>query len=1077
MLLRSLTLSVCLLLVATVFSQTAIQTSFETAQGYNAGNLHAQQGWSLTTGSATVTTAKFHTGTQAVQMSSSNTAYLLNYVAYSGSVPGITGEVYTDCWINPVSFATKGIAINGFDLYGGSAKRIFVIEFGIDNTIKVYNGSSAVNVGTWTSNQWVRLSVKMDFATEKYKVAINGAVLAAEYSFREAYTPTASGTRQAGVKEFHSLRFNHTNDTQVGTTDAAMDDLYVGTTAIPDVSFGGSSNVRTITVTQPSFGSIALSPGSPYQLGQTVTATLTLPQGYANNGWTGDLSGTELVKTFTVNNNMTIGANTGIDISNPPPKYKITINAPANGTITLSPYASDSMYYKETKVTATITYEACYQFTGWTADLSGTAASNNFTVQNAMTIGAAITAITTPPVKRLVATVTEFKNALNAMNPGDTIAVANGTYNMSSFTITRSGCLERPILIIPQNDGQVILNGATALVFRNVKYLTFKGFHFQSSNIGTGIKLENCSKVRITGNRFAITETTSCTWVYIGDTFASPEPLKSGYNRVDHNVFDGKTQAGNFIRMDGNIDQQSRYDTIDHNWFKNNGPRADNEKESIRIGVSTLSKSSGFTVVEYNLFEDCDGDPEIVSVKSCDNIIRYNTFRRCLGTLCLRQGSRSVVEGNYFFGEGKTGTFNNGTIGAGGIRVYGKDHTIINNYFHGTTGSRWDAAITITNGDVNNNSTSLSSHYLPENLVVAFNTLVHNTSNIEIGFNNGGSYPLAPINCLIANNIVVDSVNPIIKSYNATSLAGVSFSNNIMYPTNTSSIGISTNASQVMVVDPLLMQPACSAPLNCGQMMAYKVWRLSAGSPAIDAATGNYPAVTMDYEKQLRSGAKDIGADEYSNTNPVLVGFGALDASHVGPDGVDYSYSYSPSATLPARLLSFTAVRTGKTSTLQWQVSEEINVDRYEVEWSSNGTNYAGIGNVTASAGSASVFTYSFNHTNPVKGNNYYRIKIIDRDGRLAYTPVRKVSFANAVSLLVFPNPAKQSVTVAVSSGSTGVISIKLVNMVGATIKTITTNSQGNTIISLEGLSAGVYQLQARENGKMVAGEALVVSH
>jgi poly(beta-D-mannuronate) lyase len=1075
MLLRTLALSVYVLLAYAGFSQTAIQTSFETAQGYTAGNLHNQQGWSLTTGSAVVTTAKFHSGTQAVQMNSSNTAYLLNYVAYSGSVPGITGEVYADCWINPVSFATKGIAINGYDLYGGSSKRIFVIEFGIDNTIKVYNGSSAVNVGTWTGNQWVRLSVKMDFATEKYKVAINGAVLAADYSFRETYTPTASGTRQAGVKEFHSLRFNHTNDTQAGTTDAAMDDLYVGTAAIADISFGGSSNVRTITVTQPTYGSIALNPGSPYQLGQSVTATLTLPQGYMNNGWTGDLSGPELVKTFTVNNNMTIGATTGVDLNNPPPKYKITINAPANGSITLSPYTTDSMYYKETKVTATISYEACYQFTGWTGDLSGVAASNNFTVQNAMTIGAAITPVNTPPVKRNVSTVTEFKNALNAMNPGDTIAVANGTYNMSSFTISRSGCSERPILIIPQNDGQVILNGATALVFRNVKYITFKGFHIQSSNIGTGIKMENCSKMRITGNRFAITETTSCTWVYIGDTFGSPEPLKSGYNRVDHNTFDGKTQAGNYIRMDGNIDQQSRYDTIDHNWFKNNGPRADNEKESIRIGVSTLSKSSGFTIVEYNLFEDCDGDPEIVSVKSCDNIIRYNTFRRCLGTLCLRQGSRSVAEGNYFFGEGKTATFNGGTIGCGGVRVYGKDHTIINNYFHGLTGFRWDAAITITNGDVNNNSTSLSSHYLPENLVVAFNTLVNNVSNIEIGFNNGGSYPLAPINCMLANNIVVDSTNPIIKSYNAVSLEGVNFSNNIMYPTQTSSIGITTNASQVTVVDPKLAQPACNSPLDCGQMMAYKVFRLSAGSPAIDAATGNYPLVTMDNERQLRSGVKDIGADEYSNTSPVQVNFGALDATHVGPDGIDYMYSYSPSVTLPARLLNFTASKNGKVALLQWQVSEEINVERYDVEWSSNGNGFTSVGNVTATAGNAFVFTYSFTHANPATGSNYYRVKIIDRDGRVAYTPVRKLSFTEIISLSLYPNPARQSVTVGLNVADASAVTVKLISMTGAIVKTITTNNQGNINIPLSGIAAGIYQVQAWQQGELIATKGLML--
>ncbi len=203
----------------------------------------------------------------------------------------------------------------------------------------------------------------------------------------------------------------------------------------------------------------------------------------------------------------------------------------------------------------------------------------------------------------------------------------------------------------------------------------------------------------------------------------APNRLRSGNNKIDYNVFDGKTQPGKFIVIDGNIDQQSRSDTISYNLFKNNGPRVDNEKESIRVGVSALTRSSGFTVLEYNRFEDCDGDPEVVSIKSCDNIIRYNTFVRCLGTLSLRQGFRNTAEGNYFFGEGKTAIFNGSTIGCGGIRVYGKDHKIINNYFSGLTGSKWDAAITITNGDATNTNFNNSDHNVPENVVVAFNTL------------------------------------------------------------------------------------------------------------------------------------------------------------------------------------------------------------------------------------------------------------------------------------------------------------------------------------------------------------------
>jgi hypothetical protein len=1078
MLLRSLIL-VCLSVTSFIgsYGQTAIQTSFETAQGYTTGNLHNQNGWTLTTGTAAVSTAKVHTGTQSINLSASGTALLLNHVAYSGTVPGITGEVYADFWVNPSSFTTKGISINGYDLYGGSAKRIFVIEFGTDNNIKAYNGSSAVNVTPYTFNQWVRISIKMDFATEKYKVAVNGNVFATEMAFRETYTPTASGTRQAGIKEFHSLRFNHSNDTQTATTDAAFDDIYVGTAAIPDVVFGASSNIRTITVTQPQYGSIALSPGAPYTVGQTVTATLTLPQGYMNNGWTGDLSGTELVKVFTVNNNMTIGASTGIDISNPPPQHLVSVTQPANGSITLSPASADGMYYQETQVTATVSFEACYQFNGWTGSLSGTQLTKTFTIQGPMTIGADISFNNTPATKRSVTTVTEFKNALAAMNPGDTVEVENGTYNLSSLSITRSGCAARPIVIMAKNKGQAILNGATALVLKNLKYTTLKGFAFQSSSIGTGIKLENCSKVRITENSFAITETSSCTWVYIGDTFGSTDPLKSGYNRVDHNTFDGKTQAGNYIRMDGNINQQSRYDTIDHNHFKNNGPRADNEKESIRVGVSTLSKSSGFTIIEYNLFEDCDGDPEIVSIKSCDNIVRYNTFVRCLGTLCLRQGFRSVVEGNYFFGDNKTAVFNGGTIGCGGVRVYAKDHKIINNYFQGLTGAKWDAAITITNGDVNNNSASLADHYLPENLVVAFNTMVNNKSNIEIGFDNNGNYPLYPINCLITNNIVSENTTPIIKSYSSSALAGVAFANNIMYPTGTSSLGITASSSQVTIADPKLVQPSCIAPADCAGSNAYRVLRLSAASPAVNNSTGSYADVVLDNEKQVRSGIKDIGADEFIPGSPVVVNYTAMDATHVGPNAIDQEYSYLLSGALAVQWLQFSAVLKQGASHLQWKVNEDDKTKEYVIEWSADGIQFSALGMVTAGGISGTARSYEYIHARPVTGKNYYRVRSADRNGASSLSSIVVVDVQNGITVSAYPNPAKESIVVKFFGLPAAGASIRLINSQGLVVKTIHNLSAGSVAIPVTELSAGIYQLEIWRSGQKIFSQRQLITH
>lgn len=1049
-------------------AQTAIQTSFESTEtpAFATGNLHNQNGWALTTATGTTATvgSSAHTGSQAVSLATTASAMVLNKVCYSGTVPGITGVVYADIWVNPATIGTAGFVINGYDLFGGSAKRIFMIEFTVDGTklIRAFNGSSAVNIGSWVASQWVRISVKADFASEKYNVAINAVVNATDFNFRETYTPTASGTRVANVKEFHSLRLTNNTESSASTSSIAIDDIYVGTDAISDVPFGGSSTIRTITVTQPDFGSITLNPANPpYNLNQSVTATLNLPQGYKNIGWTGDLSGTALVQNFTVTGNMAFSADVEVDPLNPPPLYEVIVTQPANGSITLSPEpaAPGNKYYKETPVTATLSYDACYLFNGWTGDLSGTQNPKNFTVQNDMNIAADVVLNNLPAVKRVVTTVAQFKTALTAMNPGDSIEVNDGSYNFSSYTINRSGCESRPIFIYAKNPGAAILNGSTALIFKDAKYITVKGFLFQSTGISTGIKLENCSKMRITGNTFNYTETGSCTWIYIGDTYASPIPLRSGYNRIDHNIFDGKTQAGNYIKMDGNIDQQTRYDTIDYNWFKNNGPRAANEKESIRVGVSTLSMSSGFTLIEHNLFQDCDGDPEIISVKSCDNTVRYNTFLRCLGTVSLRHGNRSTVEGNFFFGEGKT----DGTNGAGGVRVYGKDHKIINNYFSGLTGEKWDAAITITNGDVFNNSTSLSSHYVPENLVVAFNTLVNNFSNIEIGFDNNGNYNKAPINCQLSNNLVVDDQNPIVKSYSAGSLAGVTFNSNMMYPTGSSSVGISYNAAQIVIADPLLFQPACDTPLvNCNLTNAYKVLRLQPGSPAINTATGTYPFAVYDFEGQLRGAAKDIGADEYNGNNPVYIS--ALDSVHVGPDAVNFQYSYLY-GTLPVNLLNFAARYVNRKAALQWQVSQQVNVKQYEIEWSSNGLQFTKIGTAVAT-GTGSQY-YEYWHSALVPGNNFYRLKIVDHDAKFAYAPVRIINAGINNSISVYPNPVKQVIRVNISGQLAAGSSLTLVNALGLPVKQFKVNGTGLHSLPVQNIPAGTYRLLMMENGKM----------
>ena len=57
-------------------------------------------------------------------------------------------------------------------------------------------------------------------------------------------------------------------------------------------------------------------------------------------------------------------------------------------------------------------------------------------------------------------------------------------------------------------------------------------------------------------------------------------------------------------------------------------------------------------IVEDNYYEHCDGEAEIISNKSCENIYRRNTFVECKGAL-MRHGNRCTAEGNWFFGHGR----------------------------------------------------------------------------------------------------------------------------------------------------------------------------------------------------------------------------------------------------------------------------------------------------------------------------------------------------------------------------------------------------------------------------------------
>lgn len=105
---------------------------------------------------------------------------------------------------------------------------------------------------------------------------------------------------------------------------------------------------------------------------------------------------------------------------------------------------------------------------------------------------------------------------------------------------------------------------------------------------------------------------------------------------------------------------------------------------------------------------------------------------------------------------------------------------------------------------------------------------------------------------------------------------------------------------------------------------------------------------------------------------------------------------------LPVNLVSFDArVVDGKQVVLGWTVTAEENLDGYIVEHSTDGRTFSAIAKVNA----AQRKNYSMTDSKPAKGVNYYRLKMLDRNGAFKLSEVRQVVFSKGNVLALYPNP------------------------------------------------------------------------
>jgi hypothetical protein len=140
--------------------------------------------------------------------------------------------------------------------------------------------------------------------------------------------------------------------------------------------------------------------------------------------------------------------------------------------------------------------------------------------------------------------------------------------------------------------------------------------------------------------------------------------------------------------------------------------------------------------------------------------------------------------------------------------------------------------------------------------------------------------------------------------------------------------------------------------------------------------------------------------------------------------------SVANSNPLPVELLDFTGEKKEDASHLRWQTASEKNVDRFEIERSTqpSANDWEKLGEVKAVGNSRFIQDYSFVDLYPERAMNYYRLKIIDNDAIVDYSKVialdyRKLGLSN---ITVYPNPVSESFFIDAKGHDKETISLKL---------------------------------------------------
>jgi len=243
-----------------------------------------------------------------------------------------------------------------------------------------------------------------------------------------------------------------------------------------------------------------------------------------------------------------------------------------------------------------------------------------------------------------------------------------------------------------------------------------------------------------------------------------------------------------------------------------------------------------------------------------------------------------------------------------------------------------------------------------------------------------------------------------------------------------------------------------------GKMFAFVALERIGGCMVFDVTNPSNPIV-VDYKntRNLTTFAGDNGAEgiiyiSAANSptgNPIVIL-----ANEVSSTLSFYSVDAS---LLDIALTNIDAKNEGTKNIVTWQTATEAKGDIFELEKSSNGTNFSF---VTAIAAKGTASSYSYTDAQPYNGVNYYRLKFKNVSGSVSYSPIvtATVNAPLTNGIQVYPNPVVNQLTITTSNWQNTTVNI--VDVKGAIVKTVRLTAQ-QTAIDVAALPSGTYSVRS----------------